>query len=183
MKRAVKLITAAHGVLGRLWAMVDSRKMSMRLYDTLNAVFARISRNFVGMTLSEYHDRLAGGTHDADDLTGLDAERVVQHLGAVDAVAERRMLERDPPADRRRERSVSAARRVIRMMLPSQMASSSACADRMCAYLSAADRLFMDETTAPVLDSGRGQTKKGFFCKRRTCRAIPEWLPWAIPAV
>ncbi|MGB8048124.1 MAG: IS66 family transposase [Pseudolabrys sp.] len=36
-------------------------------------------------------------------------------------------------------------------------------ADRMCAYLSAADRLFMDETTAPVLDPGRGQTKKGFF--------------------
>ena len=28
-----------------------------RLYDTLNAVFARISRKFVGMTLSEYHDR------------------------------------------------------------------------------------------------------------------------------
>ena len=36
-------------------------------------------------------------------------------------------------------------------------------ADRMCAHLSAADRLFMDETTAPVLDPGRGQTKKGFF--------------------
>jgi transposase len=36
-------------------------------------------------------------------------------------------------------------------------------ADHMCAHLSAADRLFMDETTAPVLDPGRGQTKKGFF--------------------
>lgn len=35
-------------------------------------------------------------------------------------------------------------------------------ADHMCAHLSAADRLFMDETTAPVLDPGRGQTKKGF---------------------
>lgn len=29
--------------------------------------------------------------------------------------------------------------------------------------LAAADRLFMDETSAPVLDPGRGQTKKGFF--------------------
>jgi hypothetical protein len=36
-------------------------------------------------------------------------------------------------------------------------------AERMCAHLSTADRLFMDETTAPVLDPGRGQTKKGFF--------------------
>jgi transposase len=36
-------------------------------------------------------------------------------------------------------------------------------AERMCTHLSAADRLFMDETTAPVLDPGRGQTKKGFF--------------------
>ncbi|WP_349630184.1 IS66 family transposase [Bradyrhizobium manausense] len=26
-----------------------------------------------------------------------------------------------------------------------------------------ADRLFMDETKAPVLDPGRGQTKKGYF--------------------
>lgn len=30
-------------------------------------------------------------------------------------------------------------------------------------HLAGADRLFMDETTAPVLDPGRGQTKKGFF--------------------
>jgi transposase len=30
-------------------------------------------------------------------------------------------------------------------------------------HLAAADRLFMDETTAPVLDQGRRQTKKGFF--------------------
>ncbi|WP_442868990.1 hypothetical protein [Bradyrhizobium sp. CCBAU 21359] len=27
-----------------------------------------------------------------------------------------------------------------------------------------ADRLFMDETKAPVLDPGCGQTKKGYFC-------------------
>jgi hypothetical protein len=33
--------------------MVDSRKMS----NALNAVFARISRIFVSMTLSENHDR------------------------------------------------------------------------------------------------------------------------------
>ena len=33
----------------------------------------------------------------------------------------------------------------------------------MCQHLAAADRLFMDETTAPVLDPGRRQTKKGFF--------------------
>jgi transposase len=36
-------------------------------------------------------------------------------------------------------------------------------ADHMRKHLAAADRLFMDETTAPVLDPGRGQTKKGFF--------------------
>ena len=30
-------------------------------------------------------------------------------------------------------------------------------------HLAAADRIFMDETTAPVLDPGRRQTKKGFF--------------------
>jgi transposase len=36
-------------------------------------------------------------------------------------------------------------------------------AEHMRAHLAAADRLFMDETTAPVLDPGRGQTKKGFF--------------------
>src|ERR1700752_196841 len=36
-------------------------------------------------------------------------------------------------------------------------------ADRLCAHLSTADRLFMDETTAPVLDPGRGRTRKGFF--------------------
>lgn len=36
-------------------------------------------------------------------------------------------------------------------------------ADHMCRHLSDAPRLFMDETTAPVLDPGRGQVKKGFF--------------------
>ena len=36
-------------------------------------------------------------------------------------------------------------------------------AGQMRRALAAADRLFMDETTAPVLDPGRGQTKKGFF--------------------
>lgn len=36
-------------------------------------------------------------------------------------------------------------------------------ADHMCSHLAAADRLFMDETTAPVLDPGRRRTKKGFF--------------------
>jgi hypothetical protein len=30
-------------------------------------------------------------------------------------------------------------------------------------HLAAADRIFMDETTAPVLDPGRRRTKKGFF--------------------
>ena len=35
--------------------------------------------------------------------------------------------------------------------------------DRMRHHLAAADRLFMDETTAPVLDPGRGATKKGYF--------------------
>ncbi|WP_247391960.1 IS66 family transposase [Bradyrhizobium sp. 35] len=36
-------------------------------------------------------------------------------------------------------------------------------ADHMRRHLERADRLFMDETTAPVLDPGRGQTKKGYF--------------------
>jgi transposase len=36
-------------------------------------------------------------------------------------------------------------------------------ADHMAEHLAAADRLFMDETTAPVLDPGRRRTKKGFF--------------------
>ncbi|MCS3765853.1 MULTISPECIES: IS66 family transposase [Bradyrhizobium] len=35
-------------------------------------------------------------------------------------------------------------------------------ADHMRRHLERADRLFMDETTAPVLDPGRGQTKKGY---------------------
>lgn len=36
-------------------------------------------------------------------------------------------------------------------------------ANRMREHLAAADRLFMDETTAAVLDPGRGKVKKGFF--------------------
>jgi len=36
-------------------------------------------------------------------------------------------------------------------------------AERMRQHLAAADRLFMDETTAPVLDPGRGKVRKGFF--------------------
>ena len=36
-------------------------------------------------------------------------------------------------------------------------------ASHMSRHLAAADRLFMDETTAPVLDPGRGKVKKGFF--------------------
>jgi transposase len=36
-------------------------------------------------------------------------------------------------------------------------------ARHMRAHLAAAERIFMDETTAPVLDPGRGRTKKGFF--------------------
>lgn len=36
-------------------------------------------------------------------------------------------------------------------------------ADHMRRRLAMADRLFMDETTAPVLDPGRGQTKKNYF--------------------
>lgn len=36
-------------------------------------------------------------------------------------------------------------------------------ADHMRKHLAAADRIFMDETTAPVLDPGRRRTKKGFF--------------------
>jgi transposase len=36
-------------------------------------------------------------------------------------------------------------------------------AAHMRQHLAAADRLFMDETTAPVLDPGRRKTKKGFF--------------------
>ncbi|WP_346275306.1 transposase [Bradyrhizobium sp. 137] len=35
--------------------------------------------------------------------------------------------------------------------------------DHMRRHLATADRRFMDETTAPVLDPGRGQTKKGYF--------------------
>ncbi|MGY4408224.1 transposase [Bradyrhizobium sp. USDA 3315] len=35
-------------------------------------------------------------------------------------------------------------------------------AEHMRRHLAMADRLFMDETTAPVLDPGRGQTKKGY---------------------
>src|SRR3546814_8533129 len=33
----------------------------------------------------------------------------------------------------------------------------------MCWHLADAERLFMDETTAPVLDPGRGRTKRGYF--------------------
>src|SRR5947207_13831226 len=36
-------------------------------------------------------------------------------------------------------------------------------AEHMRGHLAAADRLFMDETTAPVPDPGRGKAKKGFF--------------------
>jgi transposase len=36
-------------------------------------------------------------------------------------------------------------------------------ADHMSKRLASVDRVFMDETTAPVLDPGRGRTKKGFF--------------------
>lgn len=36
-------------------------------------------------------------------------------------------------------------------------------ASHMRWHLAGADRLFMDETTAPVLDPGRGKVKKGFF--------------------
>ncbi len=36
-------------------------------------------------------------------------------------------------------------------------------AEQMRRHLAAADRIFMDETTAPVLDPGRRRTKKGFF--------------------
>lgn len=36
-------------------------------------------------------------------------------------------------------------------------------ADHMRQHLASSARLFMDETTAPVLDPGRGKTKKGFF--------------------
>jgi transposase len=35
--------------------------------------------------------------------------------------------------------------------------------DHMREHQAAADRIFMDETTAPVLDPGRGHLKKGFF--------------------
>ena len=35
--------------------------------------------------------------------------------------------------------------------------------ERMREHLGRAERLFMDETTAPVLDPGRGRTKTGFF--------------------
>jgi transposase len=33
----------------------------------------------------------------------------------------------------------------------------------LCTHLAAADRLFMDETAAPVLDPGRRRPRKGFF--------------------
>ncbi|WP_247444815.1 IS66 family transposase [Bradyrhizobium sp. 197] len=46
---------------------------------------------------------------------------------------------------------------------PAAPASIQPIADHMRRHLESADRLFMDETTAPVLDSGRGQTKKGYF--------------------
>src|SRR3546814_9186395 len=36
-------------------------------------------------------------------------------------------------------------------------------AERMCWHLADSDRIFMDETTAPVLDPGRGRTKRGYF--------------------
>jgi len=36
-------------------------------------------------------------------------------------------------------------------------------AEHMRRHLAGADRLFMDETTAPVLDPGRGKVKNGFF--------------------
>ena len=39
-------------------------------------------------------------------------------------------------------------------------------ADHMRHHLAMADRLFMDETKAPVLDPGRGQTKKGYSSGR-----------------
>ncbi len=35
--------------------------------------------------------------------------------------------------------------------------------DRLAEHLKASTKLFMDETTAPVLDPGRGQTKTGYF--------------------
>jgi len=38
--------------------------------------------------------------------------------------------------------------------------------DHMHGQLAHADRLFMDETTAPVLDPGRRQVKKGYFWAR-----------------
>src|SRR3546814_16553591 len=36
-------------------------------------------------------------------------------------------------------------------------------AERMCWHLADAERLFMDETTAPVLAPGRGRTTRGYF--------------------
>ena len=41
--------------------------------------------------------------------------------------------------------------------------ASAAVAKAVREHLAAAARLFMDETTAPVLDPGRGRTRKGFF--------------------
>ena len=38
--------------------------------------------------------------------------------------------------------------------------------DRLAEHLKASTKLFMDETTAPVLDPGRGKTKTGYLCKR-----------------
>ena len=35
--------------------------------------------------------------------------------------------------------------------------------DRLAEHLKASTKLFMDETTAPVLDPGRGRTKTGFL--------------------
>jgi len=35
--------------------------------------------------------------------------------------------------------------------------------NRMAEHLKRSGKLFMDETTAPVLDPGRGRTKTGYF--------------------
>lgn len=35
--------------------------------------------------------------------------------------------------------------------------------DALLTHLKASSKLFMDETPAPVLDPGRGKTKKGYF--------------------
>ncbi len=74
--------------------------------------------------------------------------------------------------------------------------------DRLAVHLKGSGKLFMDETRAPVLDPGRGETKSGFLwalarddrrmgrrrsaggrlllCRgpwRRSCRALPRRLP------